>query len=268
MLPNIPSEIVKAFPPLDRALLGTMCRQIEDSMLREIAKADYGHKAEEHFAALRRIRDGYSVPQPMEWIPHEVLSLVQWTDPENTARNPTRTGERGHRIRAFACATLLWADVIGGCSDDENQKLASLVDSSMVLDYDVKAALAGFVTWRIGKLDVHSANQPFYFVALLVLCILLQKRKKLKDEVLGEVAEIAIMTEARVREAQCESGYIPRSSRWLFGLTFYDMRNDLWKSFATFIIQASDSMKSKESAKKLRNLGQLILIKKRALNPE
>jgi hypothetical protein len=76
-------------------------------MLRQIAAADYGDRAEAHLAALIEIRAGASVPGRLDWVPGEVLELIRWSMPDDPAWAPGGQGERGHLMRAFACAVLL-----------------------------------------------------------------------------------------------------------------------------------------------------------------
>ncbi len=45
----IPTEILTAFPPSADLLLDCARREIDDAMLMEIARADYGHWADEMF---------------------------------------------------------------------------------------------------------------------------------------------------------------------------------------------------------------------------
>jgi hypothetical protein len=102
---NIPAALVAAFPPSQDALLDFARKRIDDSMLLEIARADYGCDAEAHLAALRPIRDEGSVVSPMQWQPGEVLELTSYCDPEQPEGPPFEpgpTGRRGHLIRLFA----------------------------------------------------------------------------------------------------------------------------------------------------------------------
>lgn len=80
---------------------------IDDSMLVEIASADYHRDIAKHLAALRPIRDQGLVPYDMEWEPEEVLELTRWIQPEQSNGLPNGQEERDHLMRAFACGALL-----------------------------------------------------------------------------------------------------------------------------------------------------------------
>jgi hypothetical protein len=62
---NPPPALVTAFPPSLDLLLDVTRRQVDDGMLTEIARADYGSDVSVHLAALRAIRDHGIVPSPL-----------------------------------------------------------------------------------------------------------------------------------------------------------------------------------------------------------
>jgi hypothetical protein len=79
---DIPVELIAVFPPLPDLLLDRARRQVDDGMLLEIARADYGHMADEMLAELLPIREKGIVPAPMHGQLAEVLSLSRWSNPE------------------------------------------------------------------------------------------------------------------------------------------------------------------------------------------
>lgn len=85
-------------------LLAALGAMLDEDDLAAIAGADYGDDADHHLAALRAIARGGDVPRPLEWCPHEVLSLVRWDQPP-----PDPAGEQRLWRHAFSCCALLRA---------------------------------------------------------------------------------------------------------------------------------------------------------------
>jgi hypothetical protein len=100
-------KITEIRMPMPEPLLAALRPLIDDSMLHQIAAADYGDRVDAHFAALTEIRAQGLVPQKLDWVPGEVLELIRWSMPEDPAWAPGGQGRRGHLMRAFACAVLL-----------------------------------------------------------------------------------------------------------------------------------------------------------------
>ena len=91
-------------PPEPGALLAALAAMLGGDDLRVIAEADYGSDVDDHLAALHAIARGGVVPRPLEWCPHEVLSLVHWDQPP-----PEPAGEQRLWRHAFSCCALLRA---------------------------------------------------------------------------------------------------------------------------------------------------------------
>jgi hypothetical protein len=102
-------DLLNRFGPESDGLLREISKYIDDEMLEWISTADYGSRADEHMVALRQVRDTVTFPEEMYWCPMEVLELIRWSEPENPDWKPGRTGEFGHWMRAFSCASILRA---------------------------------------------------------------------------------------------------------------------------------------------------------------
>jgi hypothetical protein len=50
-------ELLNRFEPESDGLLREISKHIDDEMLMEIARADYGEEQDDHLAALRKLRD-------------------------------------------------------------------------------------------------------------------------------------------------------------------------------------------------------------------
>lgn len=72
---DVPSGLMEAFPPTANLLFDRARHNVDDTMLMEIARADYGYLANEMMAELRPIRDGI-IPVPMGGHLREVLELT------------------------------------------------------------------------------------------------------------------------------------------------------------------------------------------------
>jgi hypothetical protein len=187
---DLPPELLAAFPPSANRLLDVARRSMDDWMLREISWADYGMDAEEHFQALRPIRDTGVIPVPLVSPPLEVLCLIRWDDPESLTVTPGMAGERGHQIRTFACAVLLRAAAaLGGESGDdmEGYMLGMCLESAKVLGNHWSEATARFLTWQIPRMGRSRDRLAFIFV-LLVLATRLRSGR-IADHTLGDTAE-------------------------------------------------------------------------------
>jgi hypothetical protein len=165
---NIPSRLAEAFPPSATALLDFTRRLIDDELLREIAVADYGCDAAEHFARLLPIRDHGDVANLGSWTPHEVLQLMTYSQPEDPTWKPGLTGLDGHRIRAFCCAALLRAEFL---EEETNSSmdvcLAQVIKSCQALGEDAQLAAACFLTWATPRIALW--NRWFFGAGLLIL---------------------------------------------------------------------------------------------------
>ncbi len=75
------AEFLNRFRPSQNAVLDWLRERVDDPMVREIAEADYGQDAEQHFNVLIKVRNGGKLPVPLTWVPREVLELIRWSRP-------------------------------------------------------------------------------------------------------------------------------------------------------------------------------------------
>src|SRR4051794_36133964 len=92
---DVPPVLLARVPPSRDGWMAWLCPQIDDAMLGEIAEADYGYRAAEYLAGLRRIRDGREVPRALGELPLEVLELVRYSEPDVPMWKPGGQGVRG-----------------------------------------------------------------------------------------------------------------------------------------------------------------------------
>jgi hypothetical protein len=202
---NIPAALITAFPPSPNLLLDRVRPHLDDAMLTWIARADYGHMADEMLAQLRPIRDNGILPGPMHWQLSEVLELTRFCNPE--APNPPPfepgpTGRRGHQTRLFACAALMRADAEPASQYEDNARdstLAQCLTSAHVLGEEMSEAAARFLTWRIPRMEPFS--ESLLFALGLVILATQLRSGRIPDRVLGDLAEWVLAEESRCRQA-------------------------------------------------------------------
>jgi hypothetical protein len=176
--------------PLDQPLLDLLFGHIDDAMLLEIARCDYGDDVEIHLAALHQIR-AKNIPVPLKWHPGEVLCLTRWTELESLKSQDGGISTRNHWMRLFACTALIWASLEPENDEDqdedwnhiegEDSTIIQLLDSALYLGDDVSIAALKFLAWRMQSqmkralIDEDFGNCACYAVAILLLCVSLNR---------------------------------------------------------------------------------------------
>jgi hypothetical protein len=210
--------------PADRPLLDLIFEHVDDSMLLEIARCDYGDDVEIHLAALHQIRAN-NIPVPIQWHPGEVLCLTRWKEWDSLSAQDGAISTRNHWMRLFACTVLIWASLepenyeysgeYWNHIDGENSTIIQLLDSALHLGDDVSLAALKFLCWRMqcqiqrALIDEDFGNCPCYALAMLLLCVSL-------DRCNSEIVSFLISM------AYCNHEYIPiskeidcqRSQKW------------------------------------------------------
>jgi hypothetical protein len=209
--------------------------QVDDSMLQDIASADYGTNIKEHLAQLQRIRDEGEILPGMPWCPGEVLRLTRWSEPDKNETASSQQKQHAHIIRAFACAVLLRAngeylraadelpDRWG--EDAENETLVQLLASLPVLGLPFQVAALRFIAWRVQDLTDTGPDGPYFVLALLALVL-----RTLADLTRAEVREI--IDNVHALEKHIREEWIPlpeQSETWLLGLPFHNQRHNVWR---------------------------------------
>jgi hypothetical protein len=176
--------------PADQPLIDLMVEHIDDAMLLEIARCDYGKDVEIHLAALHQIR-AKNIPIPLKWHPGEVLCLTRWTEWDSLKSEDGRTSTRNHWMRLFACAVLIWASHEPENYEDrgedwnhidgEQSTIIQFLDGALYFGNDVSIAALKFLGWRMqcqiqaALIDEDFGNCPCYAVAMLLLCVSLNR---------------------------------------------------------------------------------------------
>lgn len=218
----------QSFSPNSEELLDRLLPRIDDGMLLEIARADYGQDVEEHLVPLKRFRDERELPL-LEWNPREVLELIRWSQPEDPNWKPGGQGTYGHLLRAFACATLLRSYEREKNQHDWNsfnETALQLADSLRELGGDLVPAGVKFFAWCVGHLGpIHEDKfeRPFLALALLSLAL---RDPTISDESIVELCKwIATDVQSLLPELQW---YATRKMDWLLSMNFHNLRNSRW----------------------------------------
>lgn len=205
--------LANCLEPADRPLLDLIFDRVDDSMLLEIARCDYGDDVEIHLAALHQIRAN-NIPRPLRWHPGEVLCLTRWDEWDSLNATDIAISTHKHWMRLFACTVLIWVSL--ELEDDEynvedwnhlegeNSTIIQFLDSALYLGDDVSIAALKFLGWRMqsqierASIDDGFGNCPCYAVAILLLSVSL-------DRCNPEIVNFLISM------AYCEHEYVPIS---------------------------------------------------------
>ena len=226
------SWIIERFPPNRRAAVDSLRKVIDESILREISEANYGYEPEKHFSRLEQIWRGCELGEMDTWYPMEVLELMRWSEPGKEDWKPCSDGIRGHKIRAFSCSVLLATPNF----EPEKETLIQLIDSALVLERDIQEATAAFLTSRIEELG-REEDRPFFVLALSAMIMELEPNLSEARE-----ADLALWIE---EEENSERNYLAeynseyQTCRWMFGLSFSDMKNGSWNRLIQRLQRAS-----------------------------
>jgi hypothetical protein len=238
---DLPSALVAAFSPSPDCLLDHARRDIDDSMLTTIARADYGHMAGEMLAELQPIRDMGTIPAPMHWQLAEVLCLTRWCNPEKPdvpPFEPGPTGRPGHQTRLFACAVLLRGSAMSGNEHRDgsaDSTLAQCLVSAKVLGVEMSDAAARFLTWRIPRME-RGSEQLLFAVGLLILAIRLRSNR-IAEPVLASIAEWVLAEELLYRKGHHSDPADPLPSA-------FSVQSGYWRPLTTELSEEAAAIRA------------------------
>ncbi|MGE0022785.1 MAG: hypothetical protein AB7S70_04035 [Hyphomicrobium sp.] len=199
---DLDASVLDAFSPNAYGLVRRISPRISDRLLDNIAGADYGHDADAHYAAIRRIRDGGPIDAPLLWVPKEVLELRRWTEPDAVNRSG-REGEladlEGHWVRAFSCAVLMKAygdPETGELVDGEGATCVQLLESTMALDEDVSREAVGALAWLLPRIKRDWGERNYVGIALLFVA--LKSKLEVSSDALEALARWLIAEEGEL----------------------------------------------------------------------
>ncbi len=210
------------------SLLARLARGIDEGMLREIAAADYGRQADEHFAHLRRMRDQGDLP-PLDPGLLEVLELIRWSEPEQPGWRPGCEGRRGHLMRAFCCAWLLRiaAESEGYVIDLANETVIQLISSLDRLDDDCWDEAAGLLSWFCPRWSSKGLQEREEDALLGVGILFAALRAGTPD------AQLVALSEWIAQREEAIGSSWQFDERWGLRATHSNMRREAWCALGT-----------------------------------
>lgn len=251
-------ELLAPLKPNEHALTPFFQANIDDSMLQEIAAADYGSMQEECFALLKPMLESGQRP-PWDWHLLEVLQLTQWGEPEDPEHDGY-LGAKGHWIRLFACIALIryhQGDRVPSSSECET--LAQLTSSAIVLGPTVAEAAASVLAWRFLTFpsDWH-CTPAFLAFAILVLAAYLEHNSN-RGPWLNQLATWAKAQESLARKKEGTRKLNSDGKHdWLLSLSFHRQRELVWRALALYILARPKQPHPPEARELLQLLGELV----------
>lgn len=240
---NLESVLRRLEPDLDGLL--TWLRSIVcDEDLQAVANADGAFKSDENLEALRLIARSGNVPFPLTWELREVCELERWSDPVELSRAECviKPGKypKNHRCRALACTILLYsaADDREGYSKFEGQTAGVLLASSIVLGNPAVALTRKMFAEIVlrGAIDPEEQLHLAFGALLALVWESQQKHSEADPDTIRDLANAIITEETRVRNAVHGQDSPTSDCPWLWGLTSFRHREQLWRSLVRHIL--------------------------------
>lgn len=283
-------SLLNQFNPSDCTLWVWLRAHIDDAMLEKIAAADYGINVEDYLRVLKRIRDepwqsnevvvrpskGKALrPKgkalfPVWYQALEVLTLMRWSEPENSQQEEEQTV--GHLIRAFCCVVLLRVAAEPSNCDtaniaNESETIIQLIASVLSLEQEAIELTLQLLCWRMLLLPVDNEECPFFAMGILLLATALYPSGK-KASLLRQLSELVFKEEERIRLIFAEE-FSQTSPQWLLGLKYTgnskgrgyiaEQRVDKWKNIAQKVLLNPPEPHPTEMAGLLREIGTRIV---------
>lgn len=138
---KIPIELLEVLSPSQYNLLSMVADLMNEKMLWEIARADYGYEADNCFTELAKIKNTKKTPTEIDFTLQEALNLTRWIKP---------TSKEEHIIRLFSCTNLIILyPVLKVHVDNENETLAAFIESILYLGDNYYRSSLQLISWRI-----------------------------------------------------------------------------------------------------------------------
>jgi hypothetical protein len=256
-------QLLAPLHPDEGALTPLFRANCTDAMLREIAEADYGWKADECHARLRQMcKTG--APPPDDFNLREVLELIRWSEPHDPTWKPGAQGHSGHWMRLFACTALLrFAAAHSRAYDNEFETVGQFTASAIELGEPVTRAAASVLTWRFLTYPGDDADPVFLAFAILLLAARLQPGGGERGGPwLKDLAEWVEGLESRVRKEHAVyfgGGSESLDDPWLLGLARQgSLKEGTWKSLALQVLARPERPHPGAAREQLQLLGELV----------
>jgi len=247
-------QLLGPLEPNEEALTHLFRGNIDESMLCEIAAADYGDEADYYYSKLQPIlKTGVLEPDALR--AKEVLELIRWSEPEDPKWSPGGQGARGHWMRLFACTALVrLAPIYCDWFDGECNTVAQLVSSAIELGRPVELSATSLLAWRFLTYPGDDPDAAFLAFAILILAAHLECGED-RGQWLKDLATWVEDEESRARNALST---LTCSDQWLTGLTVFNQREAVWRSLAHRILARPQRAHPSDASEALQLLGELV----------
>jgi hypothetical protein len=248
----IAQQLLAPLRPDESALTPLFQANFDDAMLREIAEADYGWKADECYALLHPIlQTGLIASDNFEL--REVLDLISVSQPDDPKWSPGGKGRRGHWMRLFACTVQVrLARQYPESFGSQYYMLARLISSAIELGRPVARATAGMLAWRFLAYPGNNEDSAFLAFAILLLAAYLERGEDrgrwLKDLSTWVDEEESL---SRIAPSRLHSP-LPDFRG------FRERQAAVWRSLAHRILARPESPHPREADEALQLLGKLV----------
>jgi hypothetical protein len=257
--PFITEQLLAPLHPNEGALTPLLQANINDAMLREIAEADYGWKADECYALLQPVLKAGLLPS-YDFNLCEVLELISFSQPDDPKWTPGGRGQRGHWMRLFACTVLVrlgtrYPDPLGRL----RETVLAMVSSAIELGRSVAPGCGSVLAWRfLARPGADTEAPPFLALAILLLAVQLESGEDF-GEWLKELVRWVDDEESRARKARSgRRSSLPSWGAWLSGSTRLRDRAADWRSLAQRVLARPHSPHPSSAGEALRLLGERI----------
>lgn len=254
-------QLLVPLSPEEGALTPLFQVNFDDDMLREIAEADYGWKAEENFAFLQpMLRTGHVAPDDFRL--REVLEMTRWHRPSDPKWPRGDEEPKGHWMRLFACSALLRfvAEHPGVIGSDECDTLVHLVSSAIELGPPVAQAAASVLAWRFLAFpgDGESPSAAFLAFSILLLAAHLEPGED-GGPWLTQLAAWVLDEESRGRQALTPwFSHLEHWDQWLIGLSDRHQDAEEWRALALQVLVRPERPHPSDARQSLQLLGELV----------
>lgn len=236
-IPFALQQLLAPLYPEESALTPLFRAHIDESMLREIAAADYGWKADECYELLHPVLNTGLITAD-DFNVREVLELISLSEPDEPIWKPGGCGERGHWMRLFACAQLVRLGA-NTPTTGERRTYVQMTSSAIELGRVVAGAAARVLAWRFSvNPGTDTEDPPFLALFILLAAVHMEHGEKEHGENRGrwleELAEWVEREELGARNARSERR--PSWGTWLAGSFRLRDRSVVWRSLAERIL--------------------------------
>jgi hypothetical protein len=158
-------------------------------------------------------------------------------------------------MRLFACCELIrLAASYPATFSGESDTVAQFVASAVALGPAAARGAAGVLAWRFLAHPGQAEDPAFLSLAILLLAAHLERGEE-RGPWLKSLAAWVVEHESHAREMRSVTS---GGDEWLMGLTFYSVRDSVWRSLAERILARPETPHPRDADEDLRLIGELV----------